>query len=574
MNFFNKFKIRTKLIILITVMTIGIIALGLTGYAECIQSENSLTGIYKNNLLRIQMLGDAKGQIRMDYANLLNLMLNADSGNMEDIKKQVVDNKDSFGNYMKDYRKNSLDDTEKKQLDLIDKYYSTWCDVEDQMVQMISDHSTTEADILYKTKGDKTFVSLNECVSTLTVSNIKKASDLYKKSSDEAQKAKVILLSLVIIVSVVSVLISFLIVRSITYPIGKLVELIGKTADFNIVQDASLEQFMKNKDEVGSIVRSVLEMRSSLKNMVGKIIVISTRLSESAEELSASTEENSKTINQVVSAINEVAEGNSVQAEKINESGNTLSQVAARIDEVNKSTSKSAESAENSMEVINEGQSAVDITTDKMMENIMVVSQVSSSINELSEVIGKVSSITEVINSIASQTNLLALNAAIEAARAGEAGKGFSVVAEEIRKLAEGSSAAANEIAAIVQDTIGKSASASENMNKVKEIVNEQEAAVTTTKDAFEKIKESVEGITESIKTVSQMLEEIDTATKEISGHTQDMAAIAEESAASSQEISASSEEQLASVELIAKASSDLSGMAAELSNEMKVFKL
>lgn len=573
-NLLNRFKIRTKLLLIVAVMSAGIISLGATVYTQSVKSENAITSIYKNNLLKIQWLGDTKSQVRLDYANILKILSNVNSADNAEIIDSVNNSKSYYDQFLRDYKKTSMDADESSQLDLITQNYTEWNNVVDKTLSLYSSNKVDEAYKIFDSQGSTAFTNLNGSVTNLSVNNIMKANDLYKKSQNEAQATKTSLLTTIIIIAVISVVVNIFIIRSIIYPVKKAVELIGKTADFNMVYDESVLPYLKSRDEIGAIVRSVVEMRASLRKMVEKITAISRNLAISSEELSAASEESSNTINQVVTAINEIAAGNSSQAEKVNNTGDTLTTVAGKISEVNRATSHSAETAIGSMEIISDGQNAVDVTADKMLDNIQVVDEVSASINELSEVIQKVSSITQLINSIASQTNLLALNAAIEAARAGEAGRGFAVVAEEIRKLAEGSSSAAKEIAVIVGETIGKNNAAAENMNRVKDIVHEQEAAVNTTKEAFDKIKQSVEGITSGVKTASQMLAEIDGATKEISGHVQDMAAIAEESAASSEEISASSEEQLASVEMIAKAAGDLSAMASQLSNDMSVFKL
>ncbi|MHB8066185.1 MAG: methyl-accepting chemotaxis protein, partial [Ruminiclostridium sp.] len=327
-------------------------------------------------------------------------------------------------------------------------------------------------------------------------------------------------------------------------------------------------------DEIGIIVNSVSNMRTSLRNTISKLLSISNNLAANSEELTASTDESTKTINQVVTAINGIAKGNNSQAEAINKASQTIFDIANNIDEVDRATSESVNTAMESLEIVSEGQNAVELTTAKMQENIKVAGNVNNSLNELSQSISKVGNISEVINSIAAQTNLLALNAAIEAARAGESGRGFAVVAEEIRKLAEQSSSAAKDIAIIIKDTVTKNAIALENMDKAEEIITEQSHSVDVTKEAFDKVKLSVEGIAKRIKNAFDMLSTIDAASKEISSRTHDMAAIAEQAAAGSEEISASSEQQLASIEMIATASSDLSGMAIELNNEISKFKL
>jgi methyl-accepting chemotaxis protein len=204
----------------------------------------------------------------------------------------------------------------------------------------------------------------------------------------------------------------------------------------------------------------------------------------------------------------------------------------------------------------------------------MIVHEVSNSINELSEIIGRVVVSTEVINRISEQTNLLALNAAIEAARAGEAGKGFLVVADEIRKLANESSQAADSISEIIKVTSTKNSKALDSMKKTKEIAKEQEVVVTTTAEAFNKIETSVEGIANQTVKMSSMLSELLTESKHISEQTHTMSSIAKLSATDAEEILASSEEQLVTVEMIAQTANSLLDMSEKLTTGIEKFTL
>lgn len=178
----------------------------------------------------------------------------------------------------------------------------------------------------------------------------------------------------------------------------------------------------------------------------------------------------------------------------------------------------------------------------------------------------------EMIRSIAEQTNLLALNAAIEAARAGESGRGFAVVAEEIRKLAENSSAFTEQINQSVVELLNRTNYAVEKINESASIVEEQSFNVNDAENRFDGIAVSVNELRQALDSIVASNAMTIEAQENLSGIMENLSALSEENAASTEEIAASAQTQTASFEEIAHESERLSELSGNLKEIVEKF--
>lgn len=371
-------------------------------------------------------------------------------------------------------------------------------------------------------------------------------------------------------VALIVVLIAWFISKRISKPIVSLAQQtdILATGQLNInISDG----FM---GELGILGRSLKIMTENLKNIVLEVHQSSRQIVASAQELSSSTEESSSSVEQVARSIEEMAGGASHQADSSQQIVQMVNQIASAVDNVNAMINKTVEDTNSAKTSVDEGMQAVTNQNQKMKENLEVTQQVAGAIEHLVQESKVVGVILSTISNIAEQTNLLALNAAIEAARAGEHGRGFAVVADEVRKLAEGSKQATEEIGKIVSGIQNRALEASDQMNKVKTVVEAQELAVEYTNDSFRKISEIVKSMGDQMKKVKISSEQIGEHVNEISESIESIVSVAQENAAGAEEVSASTEELSATTEQIAAAASTLALLGQQLDKAVAIFKL
>ncbi|MEL7598049.1 MAG: methyl-accepting chemotaxis protein, partial [Clostridiaceae bacterium] len=312
-----------------------------------------------------------------------------------------------------------------------------------------------------------------------------------------------------IVIGVIGIVITILIAgafsRKISYNVTQIKDGLEKMSQ----GDLTVNIKVNSGDEIESIAEYInnfsIKMKQameSVKSTSEKVMTQSINLSTVSEEMAASSQEVSATVQNVAQGAatqsNELMNMNSV----INEFGEEINKAAKSIEEVNEKANiikDKADSSSSDLEVLKESINDINLA----------FGDIQGKIEGLGNDIVQINEISNLINNIAKQTNLLALNAAIEAARAGEAGRGFSVVAEEIRHLAEQSQESSLNINSLL-DVIMKDSNLVVNTSQnMKDKLSNQIVIIKNSTESFKDIIEEVEKIIPKINDVNSNIEKI-----------------------------------------------------------------
>jgi len=372
------------------------------------------------------------------------------------------------------------------------KLFSVVKNYTDEIILLLNQNKIKEAEEIYFGPYQPNFENMREIMNQFTEVTEKEADMAYLSSVNLGQKIIQNSIAIMIIVILFIIISAFLLTRSITVPIYTAVILLDKFAGGNLNIFVP-KKYKKRKDEVGHLLHSLSVMLKKMQEIVSVI-------KNNSEQIAAASLQLNNT-SQLLS------QGASEQASSVEEVSSTMEQISANITQ----NSDNAKETEKISEGSTQGIIKMAETSKQSLESINTISQ----------------KIT-IINDIAFQTNILALNAAVEAARAGSHGKGFAVVASEVRKLAEKSQIAAEEIADLSRNSV--------------KITEHASSLMTNILPEVSKTATLVQEISLSSSEQSHGALQVNEALQQLNNVTQQNASTSEELASSAEELSGQAE--------------------------------
>jgi methyl-accepting chemotaxis protein len=382
--------------------------------------------------------------------------------------------------------------------------------------------------------------------------------------------AKSMLLAATGCLAIVILLVLFLSERFVA-PIVRIKDQAALLAEGNL-QVAELG--ITGKDEIGQLAQSFKIMKQNLCNLINTIQDKAEQLAAASQELSAGADETVQSVNEVANAMVVMTQESEQELKAALHATKVIENMSISIEQVATNAKGVAEVSNTMTMAAQQGDKAINTAVQQMLNIEKTVSTCAQVVGQLGERSHQIRQIIDTISAIAKQTNLLALNAAIEAARAGTAGKGFAVVAEEVRKLAEQSSMAAEQIGSIIGEISNDTNKAVTAMTDGTQEVKKGTEVVDTAGKAFQEIVTLVNRVSTQIREISTATGEMVNGSHQIVDAVHEIDKTSKQAGEQVQSVSATTEEQSASMEEIAASSQSLAKMAQDLQAAVNNFKL
>ena len=390
-----------------------------------------------------------------------------------------------------------------------------------------------------------------------------------KVVTGQAQDIRQITVIFVLIATIVAAAIGL----TVTVSIQKNLKRVSKGLEQVAQGDLTGTVKVKGKDEFRMLAASANSMIDNNKKLVAKVNNATNQLEESANEVKEASEVINDYSMDITQAISEISEGIARQTEHAQECVEMTNALSNDMQEVSNVVEKVEKLVEETNVMITKGMEIIQVLGTRAKETNLITAKVGESIEALRQESSNISEFVETITDISEQTNLLSLNASIEAARAGEAGRGFSVVAEQIRKLADDSAVAAGEISRNVENIGVQTQNSVSSAREAVNMVELQYKAVEEVIEVFKVMSDRTNALVAGLKEIVVSTEKADKERSDTLAAVKNISSIIEETAESAEIVNDNTMKLLANVENLNKTADALGENMEGLKQEIAGFK-
>jgi methyl-accepting chemotaxis protein len=500
-----------------------IAAMGLVGYRSAVSSEKTSHGVEIDSAMK-DITGSLQQDLLTQRVGARDVLMGASNENLHLYEQGEQD----FRNAMDELQPLLTTDEARELFARTEAARVNYVRRNDQVVARYRSGDTKGANVMFREpEGKVASDALASAMSDMTAAFESQRQDALSREIASDSWARTLLLLLALAGLAIGSAIAYVIAESIVHAIHRMSAMIENVSSNNlVVEDMEVE----SDDEMGRAAQGLNRMKNSLR-------CVMLSIASTAENVSGSSREISATASQAAGS----AEN---QKQQVGQVATTMHQMAETVREVSLHSNTAASSAKNAAASAREGGRIVEDVLERMRGIAQSVRESAAKIEQLGARSEEIGRIVGVIDEIAEQTNLLALNAAIEAARAGEQGRGFAVVAGEVRRLAERTAAATQEIAAVIQNVQTITVDAVRQMRSGTAAVEQGAEATSIARESIQKIIREADTVGSMVAQIASSATQQAAATEQVTASMSQISELAIESADGSQ-LSARACEQL-----------------------------
>lgn len=564
----DNIKVNAKILIMVVIAVAGMAIIGIRGAVSINAEQKQMQQMYDVDMKSVELLGAAGGKMRTIQVRSMQVI--ADPAREPELSQSQQQDIAEMEELLQEYASLAKQDGSSKGLEEMQGYWNSFKESMPAVMKAVAQGGPQAGTDEYNRRAKDDTVKLRDSLNSLTEATKQEAQAANQAVAESGQSSIMLMLITTIVCVLLLLGFSYKIINSIRSALNVMLHVCDKLSKGNFVVNTKPST---RGDELGDVQRALYDMTMKINGLLKEVSSTTEQMAAASQQLNSSSVESANAATSVAQSVTDAVSVVEQQQSAVADGTGSVATISESVESISQETKEVSQEAEQAAKKAEAGNQVVAQSVQQIKSVEEKVRTTAQLVDELGERSQEIGAIVDTISDLAGQTNLLALNAAIEAARAGEQGRGFAVVAEEVRKLAEQSATAAQQIAALIGKIQEDTSKAVSSMNLGRQAVVQGAESVEGLRGVFEEINDLIAHVASSVEDMSGSVQHVSKQSSEITSHMEQIDKGAAKVSDNMQSISAAAEEQSATAQEIATASDSLARQAQDVQENLQKFK-